>query len=251
MNTLPIGKMTVGDMPRVVGTIVQPESLAAFGKTDIETCDIAEVRLDRVGADCSEWLRGCKHIEGVGVPVLLTLRLSSEGGSWKKSDKERMPVFQGALESLSAVDIEISSVLKEDVCQFAREKEKTVIVSYHNFEKTPSASELQDIVGQVRGIPGTIPKIATMVHSQSDVETLEQLLKQTMDGPICVIGMGPLGTKTRLAFACLGSCLTYGYLDDPSAPGQLPSSYLTEQLRMLSGDYNEDVIIRKELFEFV
>jgi 3-dehydroquinate dehydratase len=32
--------------------------------------------------------------------------------------------------------------------------------------------------------------------------------------------MGPLGPQTRVEFPKLGSCFTYGYLDEPVAPGQ-------------------------------
>jgi len=42
--------------------------------------------------------------------------------------------------------------------------------------------------------------------------------------------MGPLGPQTRIEFPKLGSCLTYGYLDQPVAPGQVPARELMRQL---------------------
>jgi 3-dehydroquinate dehydratase len=43
--------------------------------------------------------------------------------------------------------------------------------------------------------------------------------------------MGQAWSETRVEFATLGSCLTYGYLDKPTAPGQMSA---TELLRRVS-----------------
>ena len=77
-------------------------------------------------------------------------------------------------------------------------------------------------------------------NAASDIKTLEQLLAKKWEVPLCVIGMGPLGTSTRVSFACSGSCLTYGYVDTPSAPGQLSAQELVAQLRKLFPAFDED-----------
>jgi 3-dehydroquinate dehydratase-1 len=38
--------------------------------------------------------------------------------------------------------------------------------------------------------------------------------------------MGPLGKLSRLVLAKAGSCLNYGYLNTPNAPGQWPAARL-------------------------
>jgi len=55
-------------------------------------------------------------------------------------------------------------------------------------------------------------------------------LTEKHSGPICVIGMGELGVKTRTEFPRRGSCLTYGYFESSAAPGQLPAATLMELL---------------------
>jgi 3-dehydroquinate dehydratase len=50
--------------------------------------------------------------------------------------------------------------------------------------------------------------------------------------------MGALGKQTRTAFPKLGSCLTYGYLDKPAAPGQLAAAALVRRLKKLLPGYN-------------
>lgn len=240
MNALQIGNRTVGRTPLVIGTIVRSETLHALpAELGALACDVVEVRLDRVGVQRHDWLAGCEWIEQNRRPVLLTCRLAAEGGAWTAADAERAPILGAALERLSAIDVEWSSDLAEDICQRAREKGKTVVVSYHDFDKTPSLERLRDLVERIRGLPGAvIPKVAAMVSSQADVGVLQALLAESGPAPLCIIGMGALGTETRVSFAARGSCLTYGFLDAPSAPGQLSSADLVCNLRERSSEYN-------------
>ena len=90
------GTVTVGNIPRVVGTL---SSLDFRG--DIPS-DIVEVRLDRTGRP-SDWLERCKAIEAGGKPVLLTPRLKAEGGSWEADDLPRLEIYKEALRELAAV----------------------------------------------------------------------------------------------------------------------------------------------------
>jgi 3-dehydroquinate dehydratase len=46
--------------------------------------------------------------------------------------------------------------------------------------------------------------------------------------------MGRAWSKTRVLFATLGSCLAYGYLDRPTAPGQMSAAQLVRRLRRAS-----------------
>ncbi|MDA3872426.1 MAG: type I 3-dehydroquinate dehydratase, partial [Kiritimatiellae bacterium] len=129
----------------------------------------------------------------------------------------------------SAIDIETDSALRVELCELATSLEKTLVVSYHNFEGTPPVEELCALVDSVLECPVAIPKLATMVHTPGDVEILKQVLSTyAPTRPICVLGMGDdLGTRTRTTFPALGSKLAYGYLDRPIAPGQLSSAELS------------------------
>nr|URC24566.1 major capsid protein [Myoviridae environmental samples] len=140
----------------------------------------------------------------------------------------------------------------------------------HDFKKTPSLAELTRIKEKAESI-GDVVKISTMVNSEDDIATLQQLLEQnvsnqsdpsiepkscncspspggegwgegelpptptvlakTLAKPLCVIGMGALAQKTRVAFSTQGSCLTYGFLDASTAPGQMSAAELTTRLR--------------------
>lgn len=217
--------LTVGWEPRVVGTL---SSLAVPPEKALP-CDIVEVRLDKTSRP-ADWVERCRKIEAGGTPVLLTPRLRSEGGEWETDDAPRLAAYRLALGELAAVDVELSSGICPTVAKEAAEQQKVCIVSHHDFQKTPSLAELCRVIEKGQEI-GSIVKVATMIHQASDVGVLESLLQRTWTRPLCVIGMGPQWSGTRVSFACLGSCLTYGYLDNPTAPGQWSAAELARQLR--------------------
>jgi 3-dehydroquinate dehydratase I len=227
-----LGPLHVGEVPYVVGTITSAAMLKGFAGQRNEACDIAEIRLDQIG-QTDDWLSLGREIEASGTPVILTTRVRSEGGQWPDNDKSRLYVIREGLPHLAAIDVEFKSDLMWQVCTEAKALKKAVIVSFHDFGATPTLDELKTIATKAAK-HGTIVKISTMVKSNDDITTLQRLLGNALDVPLCVIGMGAFGTKTRVTFPGLGSCLTYGYLDAPSAPGQLSAEELSEQLRSLS-----------------
>ena len=191
--------------------------------------DIVEVRLDKTGRP-PDWLDRCKAIEAKGKPVLLTVRLRSEGGEWPADDEARLKIYEEGLAALSAVDVELSSVICAKVAKQAQKLGKVCLVSHHDFEKTPPLVDLELIVERAQQ-NGAVAKVATMIRSESDLEILRTLLGRKRTRPLCVIGMGEAWKQTRVLFPKLGSCLTYGYLDKPTAPGQSSAAELIRQLR--------------------
>ena len=251
MKNYRIGQLTLGTLPRVVGTLSTHDFLPSEYRTNDYSCDVVEVRLDEVSPNTHEWMKNCQAIEAAGFPVIVTFRLANEGGKWQEPDEKRESILSTAIENLACIDIELTSKLCVPLCRQAQELGKCIIVSYHNFERTPDFSELKDVLDRILDIPCAIPKISTMVIENADVNTLKKLLETANLRPVCIIGMGSKGTKTRVFFPFLGSCLTYGYLDSPIAPGQLPSSTLIQYMRQLLPEYNQDMVIRKKIMECI
>ncbi len=227
---LNIGKILVGGDSRIVGVITKFETLENWEEKQAYGCNLVEVRLDLVGADQNKWVDHVKWIEATGKPIVLTIRLAAEQGQWVRADQDRVSLFKRGLKVVSAVDVELRSEILPIISQESKLLNKCTIVSYHDFDKTPPLVELEDIVRQGSEF-GQIVKIATMVRSVDDIEILKSLLKRSYPVPLCVIGMGLLGRDTRIMFPSLRSCLAYGYLDQPSAPGQLSVRELEERIR--------------------
>jgi 3-dehydroquinate dehydratase I len=229
MRTVKFGNLTVGDIPRVVGTIASFDSLRRFANSSERPCDIAEIRLDEIGVD-TKWMPQAQRIEESGMPVILTLRSVMEGGKSKLSNDERLAILHEALDLVSAVDVELKSGLSGSLRPLTRKKGKSLIVSFHDFERTPASSELEGIIRDAAK-EASVAKVSAMARTAADIDLLKGLLTQDWGVPLCVIGMGNLGASTRTDFPRLGSCLTYGFLDAPVAPGQLSAQALVDHLR--------------------
>ena len=229
MNALSLGGLMIGKVPRVVGTLSSLDALNSFPLSDEERCDIAEVRLDLIGHQAN-WIVGSKAIESSGTPVILTVRTVAEGGKWFGPEEERLAIFEKSVSLLSAIDVEFTSGLAPKLFAMVKRLSKCLIVSYHDFNQTPEFGKLEDVISEASK-QASIVKITTMVKSEADIQVLQKLLGKDWGVPLCVMGMGSLGTQTRLSFPRLGSALTYGYLDTPSAPGQLSARTLVETLR--------------------
>ena len=219
------GNLVLGLAPKVVGTVSQAGTLAKLAAGTKRQCDIVEVRLDLLGAGDDHWLEHAQAIEAQGVPVIATLRLANEGGQWTRPDVERLPVFETALTHLAAVDIEFRSPLLEKVSAFAANHQKALIISYHDFERTPPVADLRQVIRKAANY-GTVVKIATLTQTEADLAALRELFTEQCSASVCLLGMGALGPVSRKLLPQLGSCLTYGYLDAPVAPGQVAASEL-------------------------
>jgi 3-dehydroquinate dehydratase-1 len=220
---VPLGNVIVGNVPRVVGTVSTADGMKLIGGASAPACDIVELRLDKIGVTVPA--------DGKpSVPVLLTIRLSAEGGDFSGNEAARRAEFLRAMPHGDAIDVEYRSVLLSELSRAARGAGKAVVVSYHDFLKTPPSDELRQIISSCVFHMPCVVKIATMTRTAGDVDRLRQLLGERWPVPLCVIAMGDAAAGTREEFARLGSCLTYGYLDQPVAPGQVSAAELKAKL---------------------
>ena len=92
-----------------------------------------------------------------------------------------------------------------------------VVASYHDYESTPTAER---IVAILRGMDCDIAKSAFAVNSLRDLTSILDAARSVGRRHV-VLGMGPLGTVTRVRADVLGNEFSFGYVGEPTAPGQL------------------------------
>lgn len=213
--------------------------------------DIAEIRVDRYSSTDPQYV--VSHISGLaGLPLLATIRSGLEGGEWTGSEAQRNQLFREIIPFVESIDIELSAeTILADVTTFAKANDTVVIVSYHNFELTPPAGELDSIVARAKAAGADYVKISTMVHSEADVRTLAALTIRLHDEGIIVIAMGARGTISRILFPALGSRLTYTFIGNPSAPGQLDFDETFYLLRKFYPDFNRSKVESLHILEDV
>ena len=145
-------------------------------------------------------------------PILFTLRDKSEGGAFSDNNNLRIKIYSEVLCLVDAIDLEAALAREnKEVITAAAEKDVTVILSYHNFEKTPAFSELEKIIDNCLESNANIAKVATMCNTESDALNLLKLSVEKKN--VALVGMGKFGALTRVAAPALGSMLTYAFTD--------------------------------------
>ncbi|WP_433216819.1 type I 3-dehydroquinate dehydratase [Dactylosporangium sp. CS-047395] len=199
--------------------------------------DLAELRIDwHRSADPADVLAAIAPFRAAGLPTLATIRAKAEGGYWSGDDTARLALFEAVLPEVDAVDVELSSAeILPGVVAAARAADRPVIVSYHDFEKTPNDDRLAATAEAARAAGADLVKISTMAHDPGDLKRLAGLLLR-YDSMI-VIAMGHEGAASRVFFPLLGSRITYSAMGGRPAPGQLPFEETARLLTAFSPTY--------------
>ena len=129
------------------------------------------------------------------------------------TDRKNIDNLIGAIQQhCDYIDVDISDQQKEQIISEAKKYHCKVIVSTHDFEKTPN-----DFPIIQSGFE--IIKIASMIHSKSDAYRLLGLLDKRKN--LILIGMGRYARYVRLIAPIMGSFLTYASVSDQTGPGQM------------------------------
>lgn len=219
-------------------TATDPQAEMLVAARQVEAAaDVIEIRLDSIPQpEVRLFMRE------LSPPLLFTNRPEWEGGSYAGDETARTGLLLEAIAAGAAfVDIEMktASELRRQVISRAREQRTRVIVSWHNFEHTPPAADLEEIFNEQHASGAHIGKIVTMAHNSSDVLRVLslQLLAAEKDFPLIAFCMGRGGMISRLATVELGGYMTYAAPDSgrATAPGQLKVSALRAMLDIIAG----------------
>jgi 3-dehydroquinate dehydratase-1 len=123
----------------------------------------------------------------------------------------------------SYVDIEHDADIpyREEITRETRICVSDLIISYHDFNKTPDYESLKRIISSCRNNGADVVKIACKVNGIEDVHTLMGLYRE--GGRMVVIGMGEKGLITRIAAPFMGAEFTFASPGKgfETAPGQI------------------------------
>lgn len=167
--------------------------------------------------------------------LVLTLRPSYENGLFEDDEEERVKILgRLAQEGPAYVDIELRSPIFQDLLKELMKTGTTLIVSWHDFEKTPETDELQRIANLAMKA-GSIAKVVTMAKSFSDNLKILSLYDMNERHRLIAFCMGVEGVLSRFLSLILGAPLIYVSLPGaPTAPGQPSITEAKEVIRMLS-----------------
>lgn len=150
-----------------------------------------------------------------------TLRPKSEGGKFQGSEKERISILKLIAEyNPFLLDIEFNALRKNKTLHNYIKKTKTdVLVSWHDFKKTPNSKILKKMYNQMGKFSKNI-KIVTNAKTQNDSSNVLSLYNNSTKNKLIAFAMGDQGRMSRILCLYLGSPFTYVSLGKPVAPGQ-------------------------------
>lgn len=249
MDIVRVRNVVIGNgRPKICAPIVsvtQEEILEDAGEFLELPVDIAEWRADwyeDVG-DLSKVLDTAKRLrERLGdIPLLFTFRTAKEGGEKSLETEDYVALNKAAAESgfVDMLDVELFTGDREvmSLIEFAHQHQVRVIVSSHDFRKTPSRETILGRLRKMQELGADIPKIAVMPQIKNDVLALlaatVEMSEQYARVPIITMSMAGTGVISRLAGETFGSAVTYGSAGRQSAPGQVAVEELSRILNLI------------------
>ncbi|MBU3803476.1 MAG: type I 3-dehydroquinate dehydratase [Candidatus Cellulosilyticum pullistercoris] len=207
--------------------------------------DVVEWRIDHHQdvEDISKMEEALKELRNElgDMPLLVTFRSKKEGG-----EREVSVAYYAELNKAMAatgmadmIDVELftgDEIVKE-IVDFAHSKDVKVVMSNHDFFKTPAKEEIVSRLCKMQEMNADLPKIAVMPQTTEDVLTLlsatNEMVTKHADRPIITMSMAGMGVVSRLAGEAFGSALTFGAAKAASAPGQVPVEKLAKVLEII------------------
>lgn len=174
-------------------------------------------------------------------PLIFTFRSLKEGGEKEVSSEFYIELNRAVIETKLAdiVDVELFNKDKDikELIHIAHDNGLAVIISSHDFDKTPPKEEIILRLTRAIELGGDIPKIAVMPECSADVLTLldaTRIMKEKYaEYPIITMSMSGKGVISRLCGEQFGSAITFGSAKKASAPGQISAANLRKIIQIL------------------
>ena len=182
--------------------------------------DLFEVRIDLIGDSWTDVARQLKK------PWIACNRMVEEGGKWEGNEARRIERLLQAIElGAKIVDIEYNAKNVENIIKLIK-KRAECLLSFHDFQKTPSLDVLKQIVNKELKAGADICKVVTTAQNFDDNLAVMRLFSEFPDTKMVAFAMGTQGFISRVMAPLIGAHFTYGAVQkgNESAPGQLPVS---------------------------
>ena len=204
--------------------------------------DLAEFRIDLLdfAADSKKVIALGQELNAIlkDKPLIATIRTHNEGGKLTVTDQEYEKIYREYLKKpfMQLLDIEMFRDAKtvDSLTKLAHQHNVLVIMSNHDFDKTPAQQEIENRLLKQDQMGADILKIAVMPKTKQDVYTLMNAtlnVSEKSKKPLLTMSMGQLGTISRIATANMGGSMSFGMIGEASAPGQIDVTQLKQFLK--------------------
>ena len=188
-------------------------------KIALKKSDYAEVRFDFLKIE--QIPEAIEIIKKDLSKIVCTLRPKKEGGKFSGNEKERIAILKLIAEyNPFLLDVEFNTLKRNSALRRYLKSTKTkLLVSWHDFKKTPSSAELKKKMNQMSKFSSNV-KIVSTAKSSVDSSRMLELYSKKGKNNLISFAMGDFGRISRILCLYLGSPYTYVSLGKPVAPGQ-------------------------------
>ncbi|MBL7001723.1 MAG: type I 3-dehydroquinate dehydratase [Nitrosopumilus sp.] len=188
-------------------------------KIALKKSDYVEVRLDFLKIE--QIPEALEIIKKDLNKIVCTLRPKTEGGKFLGNEKERIAILKLIAEyNPFLLDIEFNTLKKNSLLRKYLKSTKTkLLVSWHDFKKTPSSTELKKKMNQMSKLSSNV-KIVSTAKTTNDANRMLELYSKKGNNNLISFAMGDFGRISRILCLYLGSPYTYVSLGKAIAPGQ-------------------------------
>ena len=196
-----------------------PEKIRSKLKVALKKSDYVEIRLDFLKSE--QVPKTLEIIKKDLNKVVCTLRPKTEGGKFTGSEKERISIIKLIAEyNPFLLDIEFNTLNKnKELFKYLKSTKTKLLVSWHDFKKTPENSELKNKIKQMSKFSTNV-KIVSTAKSTDDSTRMLELYNNKGKNNLISFAMGDFGRISRILCLYLGSPYTYVSLGKAIAPGQ-------------------------------
>lgn len=255
MKSVKLGTFRLGEgRPKVILPITEETEVDVVNCANYyrrQEADMVEWRIDYYEdfTDFEGLAELTKRVKtSIQKPLIATFRTIGEGGEAAIGRSQYVEMYRYIIEAraVDAIDVEFDrgQDILDDLIPFAHKHKVKVIVSHHDFIKTPTSNNLVEKLQALGQTQADICKIAVMPHDEADVlnlMTASQTASTLIDQPLITMAMGKLGLVTRLAGEIFNSAATFAAVDGMiSAPGQIDLDTLNDALDLLTLSATED-----------
>jgi 3-dehydroquinate dehydratase type I len=192
--------------------------------------DLFELRIDLIG---DKWMEVARQLKK---PWIACNRMVEEGGKWEGNEARRIERLLQAVElGAKIVDIEYNAKNVDNIIRLIK-KRAECLLSFHDFQKTPSLDVLKQIVNKELKAGADICKVVTTAQTFEDNLAVMRLFSEFPGIKMVAFTMGTQGFISRVMAPLIGAYFTYGAVQKgvESAPGQLPVSDMLAVYEMVN-----------------
>ena len=222
-----------------------PKICVSIGPEDAKSIEKEAERAFQLGADYVEirfdFLKldllpaALNAATGIKDRTIYTLRPKSEGGMFAGSEENRLYwLYRLVEQEPMLVDVELDTLKKNDeLADFLEGKKSPLLVSWHDFEKTPPSDFIADLLSEMRTYSNYV-KIVPTAQSVEDSLRLLELYETAIGLSPIFFAMGDAGVISRVLCNIIGNApFTYASLEKIVAPGQLTVQQMKKLYNMM------------------